>query len=106
MVELYLAETIAESAAPACHGVVLGNIGVDPFIGQFGQQYLLHFGDGYFEISWLLCSVGDQRELEFFADRGTNELIVKATGDPTLSNFVEPVFSVQANDRFAIARAL
>ena len=66
----------------------------------------MHLVDGDFEIGWFFGAVRNEREGEVVADLGADELIVEAASDPTLADFVEPVFGVEANNWLAVAQTL
>ena len=66
----------------------------------------MHLVDGDFEIGWFFGAIRDEREGEVVADLGADELIVEAASNPTLADFVEPIFGVETDNWLAVTQTL
>ncbi len=55
------------------------------------------------KVGQLLVAVRHEREHQFLALGGPDELIVEAAGNPALADFVQPVVGIESGNRFVIA---
>ncbi len=103
LVELDVAERLAQRLVPLLERVELAEMLADPLVVEFGELHLLHGGDLDDEVGLTLRALRGRRERQFVADRGTDELLVEVFGHPTLADLVRPVLGVQAEHFLAIA---
>jgi hypothetical protein len=103
--QLLTADALGDGGTPGCDGVELAEVVADPLVGDFRQHELLRVGDGDLEVGRLghARRIGAERQQR--ADLGPDEMIVEPFRDPTLADFVQPVFGVEARNRLAIAGA-